>query len=155
MGLDRLRRQIAEITGAIAGAPLDAALAARLNRTLPPGSPAFEDLAATCRQGIAEGWLCQRAAGGLRFGRALKPGPETHGFSVDVVEMDSLAGPHHRHPKGEIDLVIPLDPQARFDGAGAGWVVYGPDSAHSPTVTGGKAIVLYLLPDGEIDFTRS
>ena len=44
-------------------------------------------------------------------------------------------------------------PAARFDGHGAGWVVYGPGSAHSPTVTGGRALVLYLLPQGAIEFT--
>ncbi len=33
--------------------------------------------------------------------------------------------------------------------------VYEPETAHYPTVTDGKAIVLYLLPDGEIDFTRT
>jgi hypothetical protein len=66
--------------------------------------------------------------------------------------MDSLAGPYHRHPNGEIDAIMPLDDAAEFDGHPAGWVVYGPDSAHYPTVSGGKALVLYLLPDGAIDF---
>ncbi|MBP6368696.1 MAG: DUF4863 family protein, partial [Burkholderiales bacterium] len=42
---------------------------------------------------------------------------------------------------------------ATFDGQGAGWVVYGPGSAHSPTVAGGRALVLYLLPQGAIEFT--
>ncbi|MEX2322047.1 MAG: DUF4863 family protein, partial [Saccharospirillum sp.] len=64
-----------------------------------------------------------------------------------------VAGPHHRHPNGEVDMVIPLDPDARFDGTPAGWKVYAPHSAHSPTVTGGKAIVLYFLPDGAIEFS--
>ena len=32
-------------------------------------------------------------------------------------------------------------------------MVYGPDSVHSPTVTVGQALILYLLPDGAIDFT--
>jgi hypothetical protein len=68
--------------------------------------------------------------------------------------MNDLAGPHHRHPKGEIDLIMPIDPGAKFDGQPAGWLVYGPDSAHSPTVTGGRALVLYLLPEGQIEFTR-
>jgi len=36
-----------------------------------------------------------------------------------------------------------------------GWLVYEPDSEHYPTVSGGRAIVLYLLPGGEIDFTRA
>ena len=85
----------------------------------------------------------------------MKPGPATHGFSVDVVEMNDIAGPHHRHPNGEVDLVMPLEGDARFDGHGAGWVVYGPGSAHRPTVSGGKALVLYLLPDGAIEFTKA
>ena len=50
-------------------------------------------------------------------------------------------------------MVIPEDEGARFDGHGRGWVVYGPDSSHAPTVAGGRAIVLYLLPDGAIEFT--
>ena len=48
--------------------------------------------------------------------------------------MNDVAGPRHRHPNGEIDLVMPLSPAARFDGHGAGWVVYGPDSRTGPTV---------------------
>lgn len=43
---------------------------------------------------------------------------------------------------------------ARFDGRPAGWCVYGPGSAHRPTVSGGRALVLYLLPQGQIQFTR-
>jgi hypothetical protein len=75
-------------------------------------------------------------------------------MSIDVVEMDEVVGPHHSHPNGEIDLVIPLDDGAQFDGRGAGWTVYPAGSAHNPTVTGGKALVVYLLPDGAIEFTR-
>ena len=43
-------------------------------------------------------------------------------------------------------MIMPIDATARFDGRGAGWLVYGPDTAHVPTVAGGKALVLYLLP---------
>ena len=68
--------------------------------------------------------------------------------------MADVVGPHHSHPKGEVDLVMPVSVDAKFDGNGKGWVVYGPGTAHKPTVTGGGAIVLYLLPDGEIEFTR-
>jgi len=49
---------------------------------------------------------------------------------------------------------MPLTTGAQFDGHGAGWVVYGPGTAHSPTVTEGRALVLYLLPQGAIEFTR-
>jgi hypothetical protein len=48
---------------------------------------------------------------------------------------------------------MPASPLAKFDGRGAGWLVYGPGSAHCPTVSEGKALVLYLLPKGKIEFT--
>jgi hypothetical protein len=71
-----------------------------------------------------------------------------------VVRMENIVGPHHRHPDGEIDMVMPITEGARFDGTPRGWKVYGPDSAHKPTVTEGAAYVLYLLPGGKIEFTR-
>ena len=145
---------IAPIARRAAGKPLDGALEADLNRALPPDSAAFRDVFSACRDAIAAGWMCNREAGGIRYGRVVKPGPAMHGFSVDVVEMDNLAGPHHRHPNGEIDLIMPLSPDAKFDGRGAGFLVYGPGSAHSPTVSGGRALVLYLLPEGAIEFTK-
>ena len=99
--------------------------------------------------------MCNREAAGIKYGRVIKPEPRTHGFSVDVVEMDNIKGPHHRHPNGEIDMIMPLTPGAKFDEHDAGWLVYGPGSAHSPTVSEGKALVLYLLPQGMIEFTKS
>jgi len=145
---------IATITARIGEHKLDGDLQSFLNESFPPGGEAFDDLATLCRQGIDEGWLCDREHGGVRFGRILKPGPETHGFSVDVVQMEDIAGPYHGHPNGEIDMVIPESADAQFDGQGQGWLVYEADSEHYPTVSGGKAIVLYLLPDGAIDFKR-
>ena len=114
----------------------------------------FRQMAALCNRGVTEGWLCSREAGGIKFGRALPAGDATHRFSVDVVEMQDVVGPHHAHPNGEIDLIMPLDGSAEFDGKGAGWLVYPPGSAHHPTVAKGKALVLYLLPEGAIEFTR-
>ena len=101
------------------------------------------------------GWMCQHGEGDLRYGRVVKPLPETGGLSIDVVDMVDVAGPHHAHPKGEVCMTMPQNPDARFDGAGAGWCVNPPGSAHSPTVTDGRALVLYLLPDGQIDFSRA
>jgi len=40
-------------------------------------------------------------------------------------------------------------------GRPAGWCVYPAGSAHRPTVSGGRALVLYLLPAGQIEFTRA
>ena len=144
---------IAAITDRLAGKSLDTSLQSFLNAEFGPDGETFGALADLCEEGIADGWLCNREHGGIKFGRIVKPGPGTHGFSVDVVEMEDVVGPHHRHPTGEIDMIIPRSTGAEFDGHGRGWLVYGPDSAHSPTVTGGKAIVLYLLPDGAIEFT--
>jgi hypothetical protein len=153
---------VAEVTRFVSGRRLDAALATHLNATHGPGSPVYEALFTACRDGVADGWMCQREAGGIRYGRIVKPGPATHGFSVDVVDMADVAGPHHTHPAGEIDLVMPLAAGdalapgggATFDGQAAGWKVYPPGSSHCPTVGGGRALVLYLLPGGAIEFTR-
>jgi len=146
---------VAMITARINGRALDNDLQSFLDENFPPGGEAFDDLATLCRQGVDEGWLCDREHGGVKFGRVIKPGPETSGFSVDVVQMEDLAGPFHGHPNGEIDMIIPESSDAKFDGKGQGWMVYAADSEHYPTVTDGKAIILYLLPGGEIDFTRS
>jgi hypothetical protein len=146
---------IATVTRDIAGQPLEPALADRLHTAFPPDGATFTELEQLCHQGSAEGWLCAREAGGIRFGRVLKPDPATGDFSVDVVAMADIEGPHHSHPHGEIDMVMPIDPDARFDGAARGWKVYGPGSAHRPTVRGGKALILYLLPQGAIEFTRA
>lgn len=149
------RQQIADLTAQLAGRPLDAALDAWLNAEHGPGSATYDRLKATCEAGVAAGWLADREGGGLRYGRIFKPAADLHGFSVDVVDMTDIAGPHHTHPNGEIDLIMPVDgAAATFDGRPAGWLVCPPGSAHRPTVASGRALVLYLLPDGRIDFTR-
>lgn len=155
MTQEQIAQLVAELTSTIAGRPLDAALEAELNSRCGAGSDAFRRIEDACRAGIASGWMCSREGGGIRYGRVVKPTPATHGFSVDVVEMADIVGPQHAHPNGEIDLVMPLDADARFDGRGAGWMVYGPGSAHSPTVTRGRAWVLYLLPGGAIEFSKA
>lgn len=146
--------QIAALTAQIAGRPLDSALDTWLNTEHGAGSVTFEHLKTSCEIGVAEGWLCNREGGGIRYGRVFKPAPELHGFSVDVVDMQDIAGPHHAHPLGEIDLIMPIDGDAKFDSRPAGWLVYPPGTAHRPTVSQGRALVLYLLPEGRIDFTH-
>ena len=148
------REQIAQLTTQLVGRPLDAELNDWLNAEHGPGSVTFSQLKVACSAGVAEGWLCDREGGGLKYGRIFKPADDLHGFSVDVVDMTDVAGPHHSHPNGEIDLVMPVDAGACFDGRPAGWLVCPPGSAHRPTVTQGRALVLYLLPEGRIDFTR-
>ena len=152
---EQFNELITPITAYIGNRPLDAALDADLNAKYPAGGPAFSAVFDACRKAVEAGWMCNREAGGIKFGRVIKPGAATQGCSVDVVDMDRVAGPHHRHTNGEIDLIMPLEPGAKFDGRGAGWLVYGPGTAHSPTVSGGRALVLYLLPQGAIEFTKS
>ncbi|CAB3713072.1 hypothetical protein LMG3458_03352 [Achromobacter deleyi] len=151
---ERFHALMRQVTDLMAGQALDGALQDRLNRDAGPGSALYTDIFSACRQGVADGWMCNREGGGIRYGRVIKPADDLAGCSVDVVDMDDLAGPHHAHPNGEIDMIMPLTAQARFDGHGAGWLVYGPGSAHAPTVTQGRALVLYLLPGGAIDFAR-
>ena len=154
MSSTEFRRQIKALTDQITGRPLNQDLQDWLNQEHGTDSETYGALNASCRRGVDEGWLCQHEAGGIRYGRAFKPDDELHRFSVDVVDMDNIVGPHHAHPNGEIDLVMPLEGEALFDDQSAGWVVYPPGSAHHPTVTNGRALVLYLLPEGSIEFTR-
>jgi hypothetical protein len=154
MAPSEFRQEIAQLTAQLAGRSLDAALQAWLNAVQGPGSATYERLQQGCQAGVAAGWLCNREGGGIRYGRVFKPAEDLHGFSVDVVDMQDIAGPHHSHPLGEIDLVLPVEGPALFDGQPAGWLVLPPGSAHRPTVTQGRALVLYLLPEGRIEFTR-
>jgi len=150
----RLKERLAAVTAQIHSRPLDGALDEWLNTNLGADSTTYRELKECCAEGVAQGWLCKYEGGGLRYGRIFKPSEELHGFSIDVVDMENIAGPHHVHPQGEIDLIMPVDGDALFDGRPAGWLVCPPGSAHRPTVTRGRALVLYLLPNGEIEFTK-
>ncbi len=152
MDKEQFQGLVTQVTEAIRGKPVDKALEAELDANFPAGGETFEAIRAACHAGIEAGWMCEREASGIKYGRVIKPSDETADFSVDVVHMTDLKGPHHSHPNGEIDMVMPITDSAEFDGYGAGWCVYGPGSAHYPTVSGGEALVLYLLPGGAIDF---
>ena len=152
MSKESFQSQIAEITGAIADQPVNAALGNFLKQRFGAESEAFRAISKACAEAVSEGWMCENEAGGIKYGRVIAAGPDTHGFSVDVVQMNDIKGPYHGHPEGEIDLIMPIDEPAKFDGHGAGWLVYGSGTEHYPTVSGGNARVLYLLPNGAIDF---
>ena len=151
---DQFHALMRDVTRLTAGQPLDAALQARLNDVAGPHSALFQDIFATCRQGVADGWMCAREGGGIRYGRVIKPADDLGGCSVDVVDMDDLAGPHHAHPNGEIDLCFARSGAPKFDGNPEGWVVYGPGSRHVPTVRGGEMLILYFLPGGAMEFVK-
>jgi hypothetical protein len=154
MSPTEMRARVAQLTELIAGRALDDQLDVWLNREHGVGSATYEGLRQACVDGVTAGWLCDREGAGIRYGRIFKPAPDLHGFSVDVVDMTDIAGPHHTHPLGEIDLILPMDGAATFDDRAAGWLVCPAGSAHRPTVAAGRALVLYLLPEGRIEFTR-
>jgi Domain of unknown function (DUF4863) len=154
MDIAEFTHLIGNITKLVDGHALDKQLESRLNQELRPDGRLYRQIFDACQQAITDGWMCQRqSADGVRYGRIIKPSADSDRFSVDVVEMTDVVGPHHAHPNGEIDLIMPIDTSAIFDGHGAGWLVYGPGTAHRPTVAGGRALILYLLPEGAIDFS--
>jgi hypothetical protein len=153
MNIEQFRGLIKPVAEAVAGRSVVAELGDELDRRFPPDGEQFRSIEAACHAAIAAGWMCAQGGTGRRFGRVIEAGPQTSGLSVDVVDLTDIVGPHHRHPNGEICMVMPVTASARFDGKGAGWKVYPPGSAHRPTVTDGRALVLYMLPGGQIEFT--
>jgi hypothetical protein len=73
--------------------------------------------------------------------------------------MDSVEpyrGQYYQHPYGELNLVVPLDVDAKPMGprgwSRPGWTVPGPGSHHYPEVKGGALIALFYLPVGRISY---
>ncbi|MFM1872258.1 MAG: hypothetical protein RL398_1680 [Planctomycetota bacterium] len=143
---------LAPLAEALRAVDVDAADAsAQAERAAAFAGPQVAALRAAAVANIASDWLLPKAANGIRFGRVAK---DLAGFVVDAVLMD-ISGPRHRHPNGEIDLCFATAGEPRFDGHPEGWVVYGKDSVHVPTVTGGQMLILYFLPGGAIEFLAS
>ncbi|WP_207063243.1 DUF4863 family protein [Motiliproteus sp. SC1-56] len=153
MAPEQFRKLIAPVAELTAAHSLDGTLERVLEAHFPAAGETFNAIEAACHQAIEAGWMCAQGGNGRRFGRVLEAGEDTSGLSVDVVDLDDIVGPHHRHPRGEVCMVMPVTEGARFDGKGRGWCVYPPNSAHRPTVSEGRALVLYMLPGGEIAFT--
>lgn len=147
------KRLMAPVFDAVGGKSVNQALAVELNAMFPADGQTVKEIEAACHAAIDAGWMCAEGEEGRRYGRVIKPADDTHDLSVDVVDLTDFVGPHHEHPTGEVCLTMPVDAGAQFDGMGAGWCVNDPGSAHSPTVTGGRALVVYLLPGGKIHFT--
>ncbi len=153
MKISEFQTLLKPVTDLVSKMAIDAKLAEELNHRFPPGDETFDKIEKACHQAIAAGWMCANGDVGRRWGRVIEPCEETGGLSVDVVDLTDLVGSHHSHPGGEVCMVMPITPEARFDGTPRGWCVFEPGSAHHPTVTNGEALVLYMLPDGKIDFT--
>jgi hypothetical protein len=128
-----------------------AAARQELTARFDPTGPEAAELNRRLVELLEEGRIAERGELPVRFGRVSKACEETGGHSIDVVLMNG-AGPRHRHPGGELDYCVALEGTPRFDGQEPGWVVYGPDSVHVPTVEGGTMLIVYLLPGGQIEF---
>ncbi len=153
MDQSRFTALMEPVLAVVSNARIDAALERDLNTKFPAQGETFKTIEAACHEAIAAGWMCTRGGEGRRFGRVVEPSPDTGDLSIDVVDLSDIAGPHHRHPTGEVCMVMPVSDGALFDERGAGWCVNPPGSAHRPTVTNGRALVLYMLPRGEIEFS--
>ena len=154
MNLESFQKLLKPVTDFVSSQPVNPALAEELNRRFPHNGETFHSIEAACHEAIARGWMCAQGGPGRRFGRVIEPSDETGGLSVDVVDLEDIIGPHHRHPTGEICMIMPVTEGARFDGNPRGWCVFEAGSDHHPTVTDGEALVLYMLPDGKIEFTE-
>ena len=150
---EAFRALMLPVCAAVAGKSVDKDLEAALNREFSADGDAVRIIEKACHDAIAAGWMCAQGEGKRKFGRVVEASPETFNLSVDVVDLADVIGPHHRHPNGEICLIMPVTATATFDGRPRGWCVYGPNSGHRPTVRDGRALVLYLLPEGKIEFT--
>ena len=153
MQVNEFQKLLEPITDFVAGKAVDSALADKINNQFPADSDLFNAIESACHEAIADGWMCSQGGEGRRFGRVIEPGEATGMLSVDVVDLENIVGPHHRHPNGEICMVMPITEGAQFDNTDRGWCVFEPGSSHRPTVTNGEALVLYMLPGGEIEFT--
>ncbi|SIT47584.1 conserved hypothetical protein [Paraburkholderia piptadeniae] len=133
--------------------PLDAALEVRLNRKYGEGTASYARLAQLLKLGVEEGWAAYADIEGkdYRRGRIAEPSHETSDMSVESGLLRDVKGQYHCHTKGEINMIVPLEEGAQFCGHGAGWRVFPPMSEHFPTVTG-RALMMYFLPGGEIEY---
>ena len=124
-----------------------------LLRRFDPSGDAAGALRAKLVALLEEGKIADNGELPVRWGRVAKASEETSNLSIDVVHMNG-AGPRHRHPEGEINYCIALEGQPTFEGQPPGWVVMPSDSTHVPTVAGGTMLIVYLLPQGKIEFLK-
>jgi Domain of unknown function (DUF4863) len=119
-----------------------------LERCHPASS--LSDLERLLKDASAEGWLTPiHPAANIAFGRLAPPSAETHDLSIDAIDLAGIGAPHG-HPRGEVNLCFAVSGDPKFCGKPVGWVVAPPGSQHLPVVTGGRMLVIYFLPFGEI-----
>jgi hypothetical protein len=122
-----------------------------LTQRLPPGSERARSLNTDLLRLLESASIANRGEPPVRYSRVARPTDTTLRFSIDVVDMTG-AGPAHHHPLGEVNWCVALEGDPRFDGQPPGWVVLPPGSTHVPAVAGGRMLIVYLLPEGRIEF---
>ncbi|MDQ0923846.1 hypothetical protein QF038_002354 [Pseudarthrobacter sp. W1I19] len=132
-----------------------------LNTNYGPGTSLYDDLARMITEGVRDGWAANIEIDGpnYRRSRIAEPSEVLNYFSITAVYMNSVEpfrGQYHQHPYGELNLVVPLDAEARLMGpngwSGPGWTAPGPGSHHYPESKGGAVIALFFLPAGRISY---
>ena len=78
--LDRFAQLLVDAVRIVGDRPLDAQLERHLNDQLPPTGGLFQSIFQSCRDAIAAGWMCNRSAGGIRYGRVIKPAQQLGRF---------------------------------------------------------------------------
>ncbi len=126
---------------------------AELEKRFDPAGAEAQALNAGLKALLAEGKIADRGELPVKWGRVAKASDESRDFSIDVVHMDG-AGPRHLHPNGEVNWCVTLSGEPSFEGQSNGWVVMAPDSVHVPAVTGGEMLIVYLLPQGAMEFLK-
>jgi hypothetical protein len=128
---------------------LDLSNPTQATATLTAAWPDGAALTAALREAHADGALALRPASPeVSFGR-LARAADGGGCSIDVVDI-SGAGAGHTHPTGEVSWCVPLLGEPSFEGVTSGWAVLAPGSHHVPTVTGGRMLIVYWIPDGKV-----
>jgi hypothetical protein len=150
MTAEHLLHLVEPLTAALKGLALSDPLTAKakLDEQHAICSPEIQAIREAMAIGVEEGWLVPKESGAVKFGRLAK---EQNGFSLDVV-LSGGDGPRHKHPLGEINLMFAWSGEPIFDGCEPGWAVFGPNSVHVPGVSGGQMLILYLLPDGAVEW---
>jgi hypothetical protein len=132
-----------------------------LNAHYGPGTSFYEDVSRYIRAGVEEGWAANIEVNGpnLRRSQIAEPSAETNYFSITAVYMNGqsrVRGRYHAHPYGELNMVVPIDPDAQLSGpngwSGPGWTAPEPASHHYPEARNGALITLAFLPAGRISY---
>ncbi len=144
--LERLVRSLVATLDSLDFAAPDAATACLAERH-PLDDADVAEIRELLAAGLRDGWLVLND---------MRPGVQQgcvfervgcYGVSALFIEGH---GRGHTHPEGEVGLGFAWSGDPRIDGHGPGWVVFPPGSHHAPEVAGGRMLLLFFRPGGEV-----